>query len=620
MDSGLYLVTLVGTALVLAAAFSSLFARRFGAPLLLVFLAIGLVAGEDGLGIVFDDARFAFFVGSLALAVILFDAGFSTSLAAFRQAAAPAAVLSTLGVVLTALFFAIAAYLITDLGIVESLVLGAVISSTDAAAVFFLLRAGGINLREKVRTTLEIESGVNDPIAIFLTLTLVSVAAASEQLNAGRLVLDVILGFLQQMGIGAAVGVLGGGLIARLTDRLRLDVGLVPIFVLALSLLVFGIAGSLGGSGFLAVYLAGLISGNAVTRSAANLRRFQDGISWLAQIIMFLVLGLFATPSQFPSILPASIALGLVLVFIARPLAISITLWPFRFSPTETAFISWVGLRGAVSILLALTPIIAGLDQGRVLFNMAFIVVLVSLILQGWTIGSLARRLGLTVPPRPGPLQKVELTLPGTANHELIAYRVAAGSPVVRGERVPRWARPALVVRDGRSMNAQYAGRLQEDDYVYIFMPKRYPALLDRLFTSRTALSPDDAEFFGTFAIEPDHPARELAASYSLGLEEADLDKTVAGLILERLGGHAEYGDRVPMGEVELIVRDTDEEGHITQIGLALELSAAPPSVPMYLRLGELLGRAAQRATALVRRKPPEAAADPSPEPRDPAP
>ncbi|MEX0859798.1 MAG: potassium/proton antiporter, partial [Cucumibacter sp.] len=370
MESGLYLYTLIGTLLVLVAAFSSLLARRFGAPLLLVFLLIGLATGVDGVGIDFDDARLAFAVGSLALAVILFDAGFGTPLAAFRQAAAPALLLATVGVLLTTVIFAIFAYLITGLGPLESVLIGAIVSSTDAAAVFFLLRGAGVTLRERIRTTLEIESGSNDPVAIFLTLSLVSLIAAGDAASPGTVALDIVLDFFAQMGIGAAVGVLGGGLIARLVDRLKLDQGLVPIFVLALSLLVFGIAGALGGSGFLAVYLAGLVAGNTVTRSITNLRRFQDGFSWLAQIIMFLVLGLFATPSQFPAILPAAIALGLILIFVARPLAISISLLPFRFSPPETAFISWVGLRGAVSILLALTPLIAGIEQVRAIFNM----------------------------------------------------------------------------------------------------------------------------------------------------------------------------------------------------------------------------------------------------------
>ena len=310
MEHAIYLVTLVGTGLVLAAAFSSLIAFRFGAPLLLLFLGIGLASGADGLGIQFDNAQVAYFAGSLALAVILFDSGFGTSLKALRQAAAPALSLATLGVVVTAGLLGIAAFYMLHVGWLESFLLGAAVASTDAAAVFFLLRAGEINLRERVRSTLEVESGTNDPIAIFLTITLVEVIAAGADPQAKVLVVDLFLGFVLTMGLGAAVGIVGGMAIAALVERLNLDHGLLPIFVLTLSLMVFAGAGAIGGSGFLAVYLAGLVAGNSDIRAVGKLRRFQDGISWLAQIIMFLVLGLFATPSQFSAILLPAVLLG----------------------------------------------------------------------------------------------------------------------------------------------------------------------------------------------------------------------------------------------------------------------------------------------------------------------
>ena len=215
-----------------------------------------------------------------------------------------------------------------------------------------------------------------------------------------------------------------------------------------------------------------------------------------------------------------ALALGLFLIFIARPLAVWICLLPFNMPRQETAFVSWVGLRGAVSILLAITPVLGGLDNGREIFNIAFIVVLVSLVVQGWTVGPLARRLGLIVPSRLGPLQKVELELPGSAHHELLAYTVVAGSPVARGQRIPRWARPSLVVRDGRSTKFQDAGRLMAGDHVYIFVPDRYPRLLDRLFASRTEVDPEDAEFFGAFAVDPSRPASDLESAYAPGLTE----------------------------------------------------------------------------------------------------
>jgi len=588
MDQTIFLVTLVGTALVLAAAFSSLIAYRFGAPLLLLFLGLGLVAGTDGLGIDFDNAQVAYFIGCLALAVILFDSGFGTPLAALRQAAAPALSLATAGVALTTLLFGVAAFYLTDLSWLESFLLGAAVSSTDAAAVFFLLRVGNIQLRDRVRSTLEIESGTNDPIAIFLTITLVEVVAAGADPTAEVLLIDLVAGFFLHMGIGAVVGLLGGLAVVRLVERLNLDHGLLPIFVLTLSLLIFAAAGAFHGSGFLAVYLAGLVAGNAGLRGAGSLKRFQDGVSWLAQIIMFLVLGLFATPSEFTAILPVSVALGLFLIFVARPLSVWLCLAPFRFPRAETAFVSWVGLRGAVSILLAITPLLGGLENGRAIFNAAFIIVLVSLLVQGWTVGPLARRLGLIVPHRIGPLEKFELELPGSAHHELLAYTVVAGSPVASGERIPRWCRPSLVVRDGRSMKYQEAGRLVAGDHVYIFVSDKYPRLLDKLFASRGTVSQDDAEFFGSFAIDPARPATELTANYGPGLSDAEQKLTIGQLMQQRLGGRAEYADRLTLGEIELIVRDVGDNGKILSVGLSFEPSPPKVSIPAFLSPGEM--------------------------------
>lgn len=582
MDHTIYLVTLVGTGLVVVAAFSSLIAFRFGAPLLLLFLGVGLLAGSDGFGIQFDNAGVAYFIGSLALAVILFDSGYGTSYSALRQAAAPALVLATVGVVLTTALFGAAAVWLTPLSWLESFLLGASVASTDAAAVFFLLRAGNLHLRERVRSTLEIESGTNDPIAIFLTITLVEIIAAGAIPSAGGLTLEIVGGFLSHMLIGGIVGVAGGFAIVRMVARLDLDHGLLPIFVLTLSLMVFAAGGALGGSGFLSVYLAGFIAGNANMRTSVNIKRFQDGVSWLAQIVMFLVLGLFATPSQFLPILPAAMALGLFLIFVARPVAAWLCLAPFHYPKQETAFISWVGLRGAVSILLAITPLLSNLEHGRIIFNCAFIVVLVSLVVQGWTVGPLARRLGLIVPQRQGPLEKVELELPGSARHELLTYRVVPGSPVTRGERIPRWARPSLVVREGRSMRFQEAGRLLAGDRVYIFVSDRYPRLLDRLFASRAEVSPEDADFFGAFAVDPARPAEELEAAYGPGLSEAERRLTIGQLVAQRLGGHAEYADRVTLGPIELIVRDVDN-GRVVGLGLSLEPTSTQVSIPLFL-------------------------------------
>lgn len=611
MDITIYIVTLVGTGLVLAAAFTSLIAFRFGAPLLLVFLLIGMIAGTDGLGIDFDNAPVAYFVGSLALVVILFESGFGTRLRVLRQAAGPALTLATLGVLLTALFVGIAARFLLGLGWLEAFLIGAMVSSTDAAAVFFLLRTGNVAIRDRVRATLEIESGSNDPIAIFLTLSLVTAISAGATVGPQDLAVEIALGFLRQMGLGIVLGLVGGWAIVWLVGRSPLERGLVPVFVIALAMMVFSVTGAAGGSGFLAVYLAGIVAGNRMS-ATQSLQRFQEGLSWLAQIVMFLVLGLFATPSQFPAIAGFAVALALFLMFVARPAAVALCLAPFRFQRAETAFMSWVGLRGSVSILLALTPLIGDIESGRMLFNIVFIIVIVSLLVQGWTVLPLARRLNLVIPPRIGPLAKHELDLPGAANHELLAYRVTRESPVAQGSRIPRWARPALVVRGKRSMSFQYAGHLREGDYVYIFVPDTYPRLLDRLFASPAAITPQDPDFFGAFAIDPAQPAAALDDTYDLGLSATERGHTIAQVMTDRLGGRAEYADRVPLGALELIVRDTDEAGAITEVGLSVEPQAAP-RVPPYLSFGELIDRLrAAFAARKARRANPVAHGEPA--------
>jgi cell volume regulation protein A len=602
MFDGFYLLTLIVTGMVLAAAFSSLLAFRFGAPLLLLFLGIGLAAGEDGLGIPFSSPNAAYFIASIALAVILFDSGFGTSLKVLRQAAYPAITLATFGVVLTTGLFGAIVHVFTDFSWYESLLLGAIVASTDAAAVFFLLRAGNLNIRERVRTTLEVESGSNDPIAIFLTLTFVSFLASGETAGAANLTTDLIIGFVKEMGIGVIAGYVGGRLIVMAVERLKLDAGLMPIFVLTLALMLFGLTGLVHGSGFVAVYVAGLVAGNSGMRSTALLQRFQDGISWLAQIIMFLVLGLYATPSRFLDILPVAIALSAGLIVVARPLAVMICLVPFRFTAKETAFISWVGLRGAVSILLALTPIIGGLSVGPTLFNIAFIIVLVSLVVQGWSLGFVAKRLGLVLPNKEGAVDKVELELPGSAHHELLSYRIAPDSPVAHGIRLPRWARPSLIIRDGHSLKPLDAGRLQADDLVYIFVSDRYPHLLDRLFASRAELAADDEEFFGSFEVDPWHMAGEIKEAYGAVLRDGEAELTIADMMAARLGGQPEYADRVPLGPIELIVRDTDEDGRIESVGLALEPQTVEPVSSVVLSPRELKDRVVLAAGAVRRR------------------
>src|SRR5216684_1672183 len=349
---------LLGAVLVMAGILSSLLALRFGAPLLLVFLFIGMIAGDSGPGqLRFDDVRATYLVGSVALALILFDGGLRTRFQSIRTVLAPSMALATIGVLLTALITAPVAKYALDLNWTEALLVGAVVASTDAAAVFLLVHAQGLRLRPRVGATLEVESGTNDPFAVFLTLMLVELISIGESSA-----LHVALEFGREAVLGAIVGVTGGRLVVLALNRVALPQGLHAPFVATAALVIFGAAQIAHASGFLAVYLAGIIIGNRPTR-AHNSVTFLDAATWLAQIVMFVLLGLLVSPQRLVvSIIPAVIV-ALVLMLVARPLAVFLCLAPFRFSWREKTFIAWTGLRGAVAIFLASIPMLVGLSK-----------------------------------------------------------------------------------------------------------------------------------------------------------------------------------------------------------------------------------------------------------------
>lgn len=391
---------LAAAALVFVSVLAGVFSARIGFSFLLVFLLAGVLAGEDGIGgYRFDDFRLSFWVGNLALAVILLDGGLRTAYATFRTGLRPAAVLASVGVVVCAGITALAAVVFVGLDWGSALLLGAIVGSTDAAAVFALLNRSGVTLNERVAATLEIESGVNDPMAIYLTLAFIAIVVSSAPGASGWTTMAVA--FVQQFGWGALFGVAGGVGMAALLQRIAArDVGggILALLIGAGGLSVFAATGLVSGSGFLAVYLFGLIVANRASALVAPTLAAMDGYAWLAQASMFLLLGLLVTPSKLVGSLGSALGVALVLMFVARPVAVWLCLWPFRFTARETWFIAWVGLRGAVPIVLALFPLLAGVPQAGLLFNVAFVVVLVSLMTQGSTIGLVARKLGVALP------------------------------------------------------------------------------------------------------------------------------------------------------------------------------------------------------------------------------
>ncbi len=391
---------LAAAALVFTSVLAGLFSVRIGFSFLLVFLGAGMLAGEDGPGgYRFDDYRLSFWVGNLALAVILLDGGLRTEYARFRTGLRPALLLATFGVLICAGITALAAIWFVGLDWRTALLLGSIVGSTDAAAVFALLTRSGVTLNERVGATLEIESGMNDPMAVYLTLAFIALIAGGAE--DGAAVSAMALAFTQQFGWGTLAGLVGGLAFALVLGRVaarNAESGIVALLIVAAGLCAFAATGMVGGSGFLAVYLFGLIVANRAAKVVGPTLAAMDGYAWLAQAGMFLLLGLLVTPSTMLDSAGPALAVVLVLIFVARPVAVWLCLLPFRYSARETWFISWVGLRGAVPIVLALFPLLAGTPHAALLFNIAFMVVLTSLLTQGSTIAVMARWLGVAMP------------------------------------------------------------------------------------------------------------------------------------------------------------------------------------------------------------------------------
>lgn len=412
--------------LILLGVLASKVSDRLGVPALLLFLVVGMLAGSEGVGgIEFDDFELAQTVGVFALAFILFSGGLDTQWAAVRPVVPRGVLLATVGVATTAAITGLAASWVFDVSLTGGLLLGAIVSSTDAAAVFSVLRARSVSLKAPLRPLLELESGSNDPMAVFLTIAFLEMLT-----EPGTSVVQFVPVFAAQMGVGAAVGyaVARGAVLA--INRLRLGYeGLYPVVLIAIVLLTYGAAQLLGGSGFLAVYVAGIAMGNLRFIHRKSLMRFADGLAWLMQITMFLALGLLVFPSELWPVAGRGLLMSAVLILVARPVATIAVLAVTRLGIRQMLLVSWVGLRGAVPIVLATFPAVEGVPQADTIFNVVFFIVLTSVLVQGTTIPIVARRLGVDAPlrsRRPSPLEHVES---GDADTDLHEIEIPDGSP-----------------------------------------------------------------------------------------------------------------------------------------------------------------------------------------------
>jgi len=570
------LILIAGLMLLLGIA-SSKFSARFGVPVLVLFLAIGMLSGSEGIGkLEFENYGLAHGIGTLALALILFDGGLSTPLSAVRAAWKPALMLAIPGVLITAGVTGVAAAWILGMPWEEGLLLGSIVGSTDAAAVFSVLRFGGVHLPERIASTLEIESGSNDPMAIFLTVGLIEVMT-------GKLPLGVeLLGlFTLQIGVGALVGFSVGFIAVYMINRIHLDAaGLYPILVSAFGMLAFGLAASFEGSGFLAVYLAGIIIGNSRIVFQRGIFLFHDAAAWLAQIMMFVVLGLLSFPSRLLHVAPQALAIAAVLVFVARPVAVVCALLPFKFNWREQTFLAWVGLKGAVPITLATFPLLFRIEGAPLLFDVVFFVVVISALIQGWTLPFVARKLQLEVPTDPQAPITVEISSLRHVEGDIADYTVSddsrAAGCLVKELALPEGAVIAIITRRDKMIPPQGNTRIEPGDHAVLVLSPGTRPLVNQIFARRGVRAeplPPSLEF----PLRGSTTVGELEQFYGIPMDEPN-ELTLDQVLRKRLGRDAlQPGQHVEFGPISLAVRGLGAGGAIDRVGMIVLPSPDEP-------------------------------------------
>lgn len=569
-------ILLLAAVLILLGIISSQLSARLGLPVLVLFLIVGMLAGEDGPGgIFFDNAEAAHSLGTLALAMILFDGGLQTPFKAIKLVWKPASTLATFGVLITGVVTGGAAAYILEIPLLQGMLLGAIVGSTDAAAVFSLLRNAGIHLNKKLKATLEIESASNDPMAIFLTVGLLEILVNDLKPGSGLVVL-----FLSQMGLGALVGLVVGWLSVKLINKIQLvAAGLYPVLVAACGLLSFGITANIGGSGFLAVFITGVVIGNSRFVFQRSTFLFHDGLAWLSQITMFVVLGLLITPTSLFDVWLEGLLIAFVLIFVARPLAVIPVLAIFGFNLREITLVSWVGLRGSVPIILAIFPLIFGLPGADLIFNVVFFVVLISATVQGSTLSWMARKLKLTIPPPVTPAATLEITALGDVDADLVEYTLGRRSRSI-GRRISQLAMPdgtviAMINRNNKVIAPRGSTLLQSEDQLFILLKPHTREFIDYVFSGtideeKNELTAQELRVKGTTTIA------DIAHSYDIFIDY-EREETLEQAIKSVLDIAPQVDTFVEFANLQLYVRDMLGERIIT-VGVVEKIDNIKPT------------------------------------------
>lgn len=458
------------------------FSSRLGVPSLVLFIGVGMIVGSDGLNFIyFDDASIAQLIGVFALIIILFEGGLQTKWKTIKPILPSATILATLGVLITSFVVGFAAKYILDLSWLEGFLVGSIVGSTDAAAVFSVLKEK--NIKGNVKATLEAESGTNDPMAMFLTLSVIQLITQEQ---AG--IWTLIGTFFWQMGLGLILGLIIGKLGSESINRINLDSsGLYPLFGIAFAFITYSITSLVGASGLLAVYVAALVIGNSDLVYRHSIIRFNEGFAWMAQIVMFVILGLFVFPSDLfhlDNIISGLLISG-VLIFVARPVAVFLNLIKSKYDLKEKLFLSWAGLRGAVPIFLAVFPLLAGLENSQIMFNAVFFVVLTSTLVQGSTITFMTKKLGLQGMSRTLPIHSLELISLGKANVEIVEYFVTERNVII-GKTLEELILPDnslinAIIRDGAVITPNGQTTIEVKDTLYILVSRKSKAKLKKV-------------------------------------------------------------------------------------------------------------------------------------------